>query len=346
MNTYHTAVRLFAVSAVVAFATFWTPASERPQAQSLPSNSPAGIRVAVAGLGPLSAREILPDNLYRELVRRKRFSHWKMPGESTWPTNASGRPVVETEQLDALFHTVDQRSVYRIRHMYRLSTDQLQSLNPNTDLDEVSSGDRLKVWERSTYAVPTSYGSAHGWGKLYDGVPLPNSPNYEILFRHRTFGTHYTVSDVKRTLDAYYRAYPDADPLIVGDISFRRGGQMSPHLSHRSGRDIDITYPRTDEIPNYDRFHWMSHRDLAVEKALFFIKTLLDGGYVHYMFMDHDFQRRLYRAAKQKGAPQEWLDAVFEYPGWGGDAIVRHEPGHDTHVHIRFRCQPTDRRCR
>jgi hypothetical protein len=346
MNNYHTAVRLCVVGAILVATTLWTPAFERPQAQSLPSTTPAGIRMAVSNLGPLTAREILPDTLYRELLRQKRFSHWDVPGEENWPMKPTGRPKVETERTDTLYHTVDERSVYRIRHMYRLSRQQLRALNPDVDLDDVSTGDRLEVWERSTYAVPTSYGSAHGWGRLYDGEPLPDSPNYEILFQHRTFGTHYTVSEVKRTLDAYYRAYPDADPLIVGDISFRRGGQMSPHVSHRSGRDVDITYPRTDEIPNYDRFHWMSHRDLAVEKALYFIKTLVDGGYVHYMFMDHHFQRRLYRAAEARGAPQKWLDAVFEYPSWGGEAIIRHEPGHDTHVHIRFRCQSTDRRCR
>ena len=34
--------------------------------------------------------------------------------------------------------------------------------------------------------------------------------------------------------------FPDAHVLAVGDISQERGGQITQHRSHQSGRDVDI----------------------------------------------------------------------------------------------------------
>ena len=33
---------------------------------------------------------------------------------------------------------------------------------------------------------------------------------------------------------------PEADPLVIGDISKHRGGPLPGHLSHRAGLDVDI----------------------------------------------------------------------------------------------------------
>src|SRR5690606_27711755 len=51
--------------------------------------------------------------------------------------------------------------------------------------------------------------------------------------------------------------------------------------------------------------------------------------------LDASVQRLLREYAEERGEPPDWLDSLFE----GGDGLpplIRHEPGHATHFHVRF----------
>ena len=230
--------------------------------------------------------------------------------------------------------------------MFRGRLSRLKGLNPGLDLDALEPGDEVLVWQRSAGHLSRSIGSADR-GRLSHGEPLPPGEKYEILYPHRTFGTYYTVSEIVRVMDGFARRFPDAIPVMIGDMSFRTGRHIRPHKSHRSGRDVDISYPRKRPPPNYRRFHRATRRVFDARKALWMIKSFVQGGKVEYIFMDHYIQRRLVREARREGAPEEWIRAVFQYPHWhGGHAIVRHARGHRNHFHVRFKCQPTDRYCR
>lgn len=296
-------------------------------------------------LSPVPAHGLFSPALLRQFADRAREKFWTLPEPKRWPQTPDGRPIVETERDDRLYHTLrGGEGLERLKEMYKRSRSKLEELNPEINLSSLQAGDRVLVWERDPDEPSVSFGGS-AKGRLINGEPMPEGENYEILFRHRTFGTYYMVSEVRRVFDEYYERFPDAHKLMVGDMSFRDGGSMHPHSSHRSGRDVDISYPRTNRPPNFNRFHHVRRDELDAEKTLFFVKSLIEGGYLKYVFMDHWFQGKLYKLAKKKGAPDEWLERVFEYPDWGGPAIIRHEPGHRNHMHIRFRCQPTDRLC-
>ncbi len=331
--------------ALVTLLTLWPPGLDRPLAESPPPAAPADVAAAAGHLSPVPAYRLFPPRMLRRFAERARARIWELPSRRTWPRDDDGRPIVETERVERLRHTVAAgETLGRIRARYRTTHARLRELNPDRDLSELETGDELVVWKRDG-EVPVSYG-APDWGRVYHAEPLPPDDAYVILYLHRTFGTHYTVSETRRVLTSYVARFPDAHKLMVGDIGFRTGGQIHPHHSHRSGRDIDISYPRKHPPPTLQRFHEVHPYQLDVDKTLFLLKEFLDGGYVEHVFMDRQLQRLLYREAEQRGAPDEWLERVFEYPDWGNEAIVQHSSGHRNHLHIRFHCQPTDRRCR
>jgi hypothetical protein len=106
------------------------------------------------------------------------------------------------------------------------------------------------AWRHST-----AVGAPHA-GHLVKGVQLPiegpgwvtwdpardRSPNRAL----RLYGTDRLVRMLVSVIEEYEAAHPDAPRLVVGDLSWRRGGLMDQHVSHQNGLDVDVYYPRKD----------------------------------------------------------------------------------------------------
>jgi len=61
----------------------------------------------------------------------------------------------------------------------------------------------------------------------------------------RQYGTPATVKTLVSVCKKFALKYPGVS-VAIGDMSFTDGASMSPHKSHRSGRDADIRPVRTD----------------------------------------------------------------------------------------------------
>ena len=131
------------------------------------------------------------------------------------------------------------------------------------------------------------------------------------------------------------------------------GGPLSGHHSHQSGRDIDVglyyrrppaDYPREFVVATEDSL------DAAATWALLeaFVGTAKDEGGVEKVFLDYEVQGWLYAAARAEGWSKSRLREVFQYPDgrYAKHGIVRHEPKHADHIHVRFRCAPDDAGCK
>lgn len=274
-------------------------------------------------------------------------ARWPMPTKDfvPWAMNDEN-PIVETRRSDELWHVVRPwQQTERLLEMYQGRAGRLKRHNPGVNFSRLLAGEVLLVWTRDPDVFSRSIGaSVHGF--LRNGELLPEGSNYRLLYPHRTFGTFYTVSEMVRILDLFKARYPNASEILIGDISFRRGGSMEPHVSHTSGRDIDFSYPRDDEPATWKRFQDVTARTINTKQTLFMLKSLLASDQVDMIFMDRKLQRVLVLEAKREGAPQQWIDAVFQYPDRSGTgAIVRHSKGHINHMHVRFKCQPTDIGC-
>ena len=190
-------------------------------------------------------------------------------------------------------------------------------------------------------------------GELRDATRLPENDGIFIRRPLRAFGTRATVERIEQAIAEWREQFPDAHVLAIGDLSAQHGGAITEHHSHQSGRDADIglvyttkplAYPRSFVVATDDNL------DRAATYALVsaFAATARDDGGVQVMFLDFEVQRMLYAWALDHGVSRAQLAKLFQFPHGRGAALglVRHEPNHDNHVHVRFKCPSGDVACR
>ncbi|HMG55735.1 MAG TPA: penicillin-insensitive murein endopeptidase, partial [Kofleriaceae bacterium] len=168
----------------------------------------------------------------------------------------------------------------------------------------------------------------------------------------RSFGTETTVELIERAIAETFEAFPDQHVLAIGDISAASGGSITQHHSHQSGRDIDVGLFYLEQPPGYPASFVHADEDNLDCAATFkllerFLATADEDGGVQMVFLDFDVQGILYAWALDQGISERRLDRIFQYPHGRGapDGIVRHEPNHDNHMHVRFRCPDDDTAC-
>jgi murein endopeptidase len=127
---------------------------------------------------------------------------------------------------------------------------------------------------------------------------------------------------------------PGTQPLWIGDISRRSGGWLRPHRSHQSGQDADLGFFYADSSK------WYTHateRNLDRARTWLLLRALVREADVELVFLDRSVQALLMEYAASTGEDTAWLDLVFEGQRRRSQCIVRHEWGHATHMHVRFR---------
>ncbi len=177
----------------------------------------------------------------------------------------------------------------------------------------------------ATPEPPRSRAAGRPWnGRLVHGRQLPLSGDgyvtWDPILKRvgnrpwRRWGTDRLLATVERVLGAYAARHPDAEPVLVGDLSRPRGGDFGPrfggigHASHQNGIDVDIYYPRLDRRLRAPR------RPDQVDRAA--AQELVD-------------------AFVAEGA-----EYVFTGPSLGlrGPAgVVQELVNHDDHLHLRLR---------
>jgi penicillin-insensitive murein endopeptidase len=166
------------------------------------------------------------------------------------------------------------------------------------------------------------------------------------------FGTGELVRLIERAAREVAFRYPSSQ-LTVGDLSLPGGGRFRPHVSHQSGRDVDLGFYLLDRRwtplnPNaFVRLnnqglgkHWgdLYRFDAARNWAL--IESLLSDPAidVQHVFVVNSIKRLLLRqAVKEHANPELLLRArrVIVQPARGAP--------HRTHFHVRIYCADDDR---
>lgn len=211
--------------------------------------------------------------------------------------------------------------------------------------------DLLRVGQKIVYWVPGPSGSSSvgkvNSGSLSGSVKLSKGKGYFRKQPKYCYGTARTVSLIEEVFGAFHKKHPKAPEVVVGDISSKKGGKLKKHLSHQTGRDVDIGYLHKDGEA-LRGFVNMSRKNLDVAKSWALIKTFLDTDQVEYIFIDYKIQKLLYKHAKKKGMGKSELARIFQYPRGRKDrtAIIRHVRGHKHHFHVRFTCPANDKHCK
>ena len=215
--------------------------------------------------------------------------------------------------------------------------------------------DKVPAGKNLRYCVPRVTGSVGtpSSGKLIGGVSIDKDGDFEgpgfVIGEGRTrlFGTPQTVRHVKACMAAYRAAFPDrrkAPPVNIGDLSAKGGGPVGPHLSHESGRDVDIGYltrpPQSRGA--FDR-EARGEKDLDLPKQWVVTKCFLDNPELKAIFMGSgvasalkQYVTKVYR--KRPSLKQKYLSALAR--------LVVPDSEHLTHMHVRFKCPKTDKACR
>lgn len=180
---------------------------------------------------------------------------------------------------------------------------------------------------------PMSVGLANA-GALVNGVQMPKGEHWTLLDPGNAWGTQETVDFLSRSIAKVADQHPGAHPVLIGHISGKRGGYLSPHKSHQSGRDVDVGYYHTGDPPRW--FYRATEGNLDAERSWALVKALITDTEVEMIFIDILVQRMLYDYALKHGEDQAWLDSVFQCKGKSARPTIRHVKGHANHLHVRF----------
>jgi LysM repeat protein len=180
-----------------------------------------------------------------------------------------------------------------------------------------------------------------GSSKRHARVNAQLSPRDGLVVKrpYLAYGTAKTIGLLERVVSTYRRRHAKAPPVHVGDISQRGGGHFYPHLSHHTGRDIDMGYVLRGADGLRTKFAGVNRSNLDVVRTWALVKAFLDTNEVVYIFMDYGHQKELYDYAKKNGVSEDELDELFQYPRGRGrnHGIVRHWKSHKGHFHVRFK---------
>ena len=179
-------------------------------------------------------------------------------------------------------------------------------------------------------------------GRLYNGEQMPPGNGYIIRNPKESYGTTRTLNHLASIVKEVRRKDWGMPPVVIGDISLKRGGFIKPHKSHQNGMDVDVGYVPKD--PRYTgRYFTVNESRLDIARSFNLIKAFVDTGEVEYIFVSYWVQRMLYRHARKYLSKDE-LKTLFQYPRHRSVRVgmIRDSKGHHDHFHVRFRS--TDQR--
>jgi hypothetical protein len=190
---------------------------------------------------------------------------------------------------------------------------------------------------------PMSVGTPNA-GALVNGVQAAPSKLYTLVNPGEAWGTQETIDYLNEAVETVQAEFPDTPPLALGDIGARHGGPLRPHISHQAGRDLDISFYYRDGTKWYARG---TRENLDFPRLWAFVRAIIAKTDIDLILLDHGLQEPLKEYALSIGEDPAWLEQVFQGKG-ATRAIIRHAPGHATHLHLRFfnpLAQETARRC-
>lgn len=206
-------------------------------------------------------------------------------------------------------------------------------------------------------ARPSTVSVGHPFtGRLRDGIMLPargpfHSVQYSTNRRKWLYGTAYLVRGVLTASEEIEEEVPGGEPLVIGNLSRRGGGDITMSMSHNSGRDVDFAYYMADldgrSVPSkYHRFREDGRSSnapgrfkLDIPRNWAAVKTfLLNTEFeVQWVIVAPYIERLLLEYATEIGEPDELVfraERVMMLPGYA--------KAHDNHIHLRVLCSPED----
>lgn len=272
-------------------------------------------------------------------------------GESASEDESTG----EDESSELMYQVIEGDTLGRIARRHDTTVEDLRQRN-QLEGSLIRPGQKLRVAvgrEGEGRALPGQSVGSPSEGELQNAMQLPPGRGYYLRRPHRAFGASHTIHHIQRAVAVVRERFPEVHELAIGDISAREGGPLAQHKSHQSGRDADIGLyfkKRPEGYPLSFVRATESTLDIAATWALIeaFADTADSASGVEKIFLNYELQEVIYEWARENGVSERKLEDIFQYPHgqFAQQGIVRHESGHDSHVHVRFKCPRDDEGCR
>lgn len=265
-------------------------------------------------------------------------------------------PLWEREEVD---HTVREgETVESIAAHYRTAAVTLRAQLPE---GTVLPGELLRLWvprqptTRSDYrpaaldlpADASSQGTPQE-GTVSNPVKIQGNEAFDVRCPSHAYASSYTYEKLDAAILTLKSAHGYRGQIMVADLSLSEGGQYGRHVSHQSGRDVDIWLPiRGGVYSNTCKEHcgttWCrpEPEDADWKATWLLIYALLEGDAVEKIFIDQTLMQHLRAGAREAGADEAVIQRNIKPRG----ARVMHSPAHTHHVHVRFRCAPGEEGC-
>lgn len=239
-------------------------------------------------------------------------------------------------------------AIENVANLYKIYHHEITALNPSYTLDQaLPPSTEVVVWRPEPGETSESVGYPSA-GSLEGGVPMLFGAGRLLkMIPWKSWGTAHTVALLDRVLDQWAKR-GDVQPILVGNMSSRNGGNLEPHSTHQSGRDVDLGY--VQKLPPGEELNWrhMTETNLDAGETWALLFLLVQTAEVEVIFIDRTIQKLLYDAAlRDKRLSKRQLAEWMEYPRptGSGDPLIQHVNGHVDHLHVRFRCQSHEKRC-
>lgn len=235
-----------------------------------------------------------------------------------------------------------------VANLYKIFHHEITDLNPGVQLKQDLPPKTAVVVYDGSDESSQSIGTPSS-GALQGGVPMVDGPGRVMkMIGWKSFGTANTVAVLDRVLRHWAETGHD-QPVLVGNMSSRKGGRLAPHSTHQSGRDVDLGYMQV--LPSGEELNWrlMNERNLDAKDTWALMSMLVQTGQVEVIYVDREIQQLLHEHAVKNGlmsktALQRWME--YPAPTGSGSPVMQHVRGHADHMHVRFACQPHEKQCK
>jgi LysM repeat protein len=239
-----------------------------------------------------------------------------------------------------LTHTIKAGdSLWTISKKYKVSIKELVRLNGEKKTRLLLPGKKLVIVVRDPRTLKELRPFLADWERL------GSSPEYVVKRPERDYGRPWALTLIRQAVHQVHERFPGTTPVVLGDLSGVVGGRISHHLSHQTGRDVDIGYFTRGNEHLVD-FEVVNLDNLDVEKSWALMEAFIRTGRVQYVFMGRELHQAFLDHCTALGYPAEELARLFQSAPGAMDGVIRHWRGHLDHIHVRFACPPDDRLCR
>ena len=168
-------------------------------------------------------------------------------------------------------------------------------------------------------------------GRLINGVQLEPGEGWTVVVPEAAFGTEELIRALAAAASEVHAKFPSSPALRVNHIGKKEGGHLRPHVSHQSGRDVDLGFFYRDGV-SPGAVHGPREKLIDPGANWALVRALVTHADVQVILVDRRVQKVLYDYALATGEDRAWLDRLFHA---GADSLLQHARRHRDHFHLR-----------